>query len=769
MKPCPGNDSLHQFSLGRVNEPEAEGLEAHLAQCPHCVDTLHTIKSEDTLIEAMRVQSTLARPKIDTTVSHLMVVLKGWNPAGSLGGYASIGDDGTTAAQELISLLAPPEGPEELGRLGSYKILRVLGVGGMGVVFEAEDALLRRRVALKVLQPMLAANSSARKRFLREARATAAVAHDHIVTIFQVGEDRNLPFLAMQFLEGETLEACRQREGSLPVAEIVRIGEELAQGLAAAHSQGLLHRDVKPANIWLEADRGRAKILDFGLAWVADGEGPLTAHGTVVGTPAYMSPEQARGEPADVRSDLFSLGSVLYVLCTGRLPFVAASAFGTMEKVRTETPCPIRDINPAIPEWLDAVVTKLLGKNPDERFQSAGEVAARLANAQCPEDFKPSASQDGWQNRPTAESKHPTHKRMGWWAAAAALLLLALAGLTLCDATGLTHVWDTVVGRNSKDNQPLANGKTEVPVETPDPTPKDAGDPAPEVKTSKVYPAALFAFEERGAGGLAPQVTDILFAKLAARPELFLVDRADLNKILGELELNLSGAVKPAEANKVGQLTGTKLLITGSVIQVDKKTYLVAKIIGTETSRVLGASVDGKSSDELGPLVEKLADQVAKTIARQADKLVPRVAPKADRIAALKQKLKGERPVVMVQISERHIGTARIDPAAQTEVSKFCKETGFTVVDPEEGLKARADILIAGEAFSETAVRHGNLVSVKARVELKAVERKSGTILAIDRQTALVVDLAENTAAKAALEESAGILAERILPKLVRE
>ena len=335
MKPCPGKDYLHQFSLGQVKEPEAEDLEAHLAHCPQCVDTMHTIKGEDTLIEAMRAQAALARPKIDETVSHLMVVLKGWKPPGSLDGSGARTEDGSSAVQELIAMLAPPAGPEELGRLGSYRILRVLGVGGMGAVFEAEDALLRRRVALKVLQPMLAASSAARKRFLREARATAAVAHDHIVTIYQVGEDRNLPFLAMQFLEGETLEARWQREAPLPVAEIVRIGGELAQGLASAHSQGLLHRDVKPANIWLEADRGRVKILDFGLAWVLDGQGPLTAHGTVVGTPAYMSPEQARGEPADIRSDLFSLGSVLYVLCTGQPPFQAASAFGIMEKVRT--------------------------------------------------------------------------------------------------------------------------------------------------------------------------------------------------------------------------------------------------------------------------------------------------------------------------------------------------------------------------------------------------------------------------------------------------
>jgi TolB-like protein len=289
-------------------------------------------------------------------------------------------------------------------------------------------------------------------------------------------------------------------------------------------------------------------------------------------------------------------------------------------------------------------------------------------------------------------------------------------------------------------------------------------------KASEIYPAALFTFEERGAGvrDFGAKITDILFAKLAARPELYLVDRSDLKKILGELELNISGVVKPSEANKIGQMTGAKILISGSVIQVDKKTYLVAKIIGTETSRVLAASVDGKSTDELAPLVEKLAEQVAETIAKKGDQLVAKVTPKTDRIEALNKKLKGKRPTVMVQIKERHIGALKIDPAAETEVSKFCKETGFTLIDPENGVKGKADILIVGEAFSETATRHGNLISVKARVEIKAIDRKTDKILAVDRQTALVVDLTENIAGKAAIQEAAAILAERILPKLVK-
>ena len=287
-------------------------------------------------------------------------------------------------------------------------------------------------------------------------------------------------------------------------------------------------------------------------------------------------------------------------------------------------------------------------------------------------------------------------------------------------------------------------------------------------KAPEVYPAALFTFEERGAGAreFGAKGTDILFAKLAVHPELYLVDRSDLKKILGELELNISGVVKASEANKIGQMTGAKILISGSVIQVDKKIYLVAKIVGTETSRVLAASVDGKSADELAPLVEKLAEQVAEVIMKKGDLLVAKTVTKTDRMATLKKKVNGDRPVLWVKIAERHIGAIKIDPAAETEIGLYAKETGFTLIDTEEGMRSKADVLIVGEAFSETATRHGNLISVKARVELKVIDRKTDKILAVDRQTALVVDLTENIAGKAAIQEAAAILAERILPKL---
>ncbi len=286
-----------------------------------------------------------------------------------------------------------------------------------------------------------------------------------------------------------------------------------------------------------------------------------------------------------------------------------------------------------------------------------------------------------------------------------------------------------------------------------------------------VYPVALLGFEERGAGAkdLGPKVADLLFAKLVAKPEMYLVDRTDLKKVLDEQSLTLAGAVKADEAVKVGQLTGAKLLITGSVVQVDKKLFLIAKIIGSETGKVAGVSVEGAQSEELGTLAGKLADQIVEKLGKEAEKLSPKSVPVVDRLAELNKKLgKGARPVLYVSIAERHVGAATIDPAAQTEVGRFSKETGFELVDPEEGNKGKADILITGEGISETAGRVGGLVSVRARVEIKAVDRKTGKVIAVDRQTALVVDLSEQIAGKQALQDAAAILAERILPKLVK-
>ena len=289
---------------------------------------------------------------------------------------------------DLGAILAPALAADELGRLGPYRVLEVLGAGGMGIVFRAEDVQLRRLVALKVMRPALAANSANRQRFLREAQAAARIEHDHVVTIYLVGEDRGIPYLAMQLLQGETLEDRLRREKRLAVPEVLRLAHQAASALAVAHERGLVHRDIKPGNIWLETPTTghqppgttRVKILDFGLARSICEDTRLTQSGALIGSPGYMSPEQVRGGPPEPRSDLFGLGCVLYRCCTGRLPFQGPDALAILAALATETPPPVRALNPEVSPALSALVMRLLARDPAGRPASAAAVAAALSN-----------------------------------------------------------------------------------------------------------------------------------------------------------------------------------------------------------------------------------------------------------------------------------------------------------------------------------------------------------------------------------------------------
>jgi serine/threonine protein kinase len=248
-----------------------------------------------------------------------------------------------------LRFLLPPTRSGSLGRIGHYDVLEVLRKGGFGIVFRAFDDVLQRVVAIKVLVPALAVSSPARKRFLREARSSAKVRHENLVQVYAV-EEKPLPYLVMEFIPGETLQQRLDRIGPLEVPVVVRIGRQIAEGLAAAHGTGLIHRDIKPGNTLIESGpQERVKITDFGLARTAD-DASLTTSGVMAGTPMFMSPEQAKGDPLDCRSDLFSLGSVLYVMCTGRPPFRASTAYGVLKRVAEDDPRPIRDVIPEVPE-----------------------------------------------------------------------------------------------------------------------------------------------------------------------------------------------------------------------------------------------------------------------------------------------------------------------------------------------------------------------------------------------------------------------------------
>ncbi len=279
--------------------------------------------------------------------------------------------------RESLAFLRPATKPGHLGRLSHYEVETELGKGGFGTVFKGSDERLHRAVAIKVLAPAYAAIGSARKRFIREARAAAAVKNEHVVGIYDVQEDADPPFLVMELIDGPSLQEKIEKVGTLGLKEILRIGIQIAEGLAAAHKQGLVHRDIKPANILLENGVERVKITDFGLARAVD-DASVSQSGVVAGTPMYMSPEQAEGVPIDHRSDLFSLGTVLYAMCTGHSPFRAAGTHAVLKRVIEASPRPIREINTEIPDWLCNIISKLHAKKPAERFQSAKEVAELL-------------------------------------------------------------------------------------------------------------------------------------------------------------------------------------------------------------------------------------------------------------------------------------------------------------------------------------------------------------------------------------------------------
>jgi serine/threonine protein kinase len=284
----------------------------------------------------------------------------------------------TTPPDETLDFLAPCDTPGRLGLLAHYEIVEILGRGGMGIVLRGVDVKLNRPVAIKVLAPQLAANAMARQRFRREAQAAAAVSHDHVVAIHAVDEWNGLPYLVMEYVSGWSLQQKIDAGGALQIAQILRIGMQIASGLAAAHAQGLVHRDIKPANVLLENGVERVKITDFGLARSID-DVRITQAGAVYGTPQYMSPEQAQDERVDQRSDLFSLGSVMYAMSTGRPPFRGDSGMVVLKRVCDDTPRPMREVNPDMPAALAEIVNRLLAKNPDHRFQSAGEVAELLS------------------------------------------------------------------------------------------------------------------------------------------------------------------------------------------------------------------------------------------------------------------------------------------------------------------------------------------------------------------------------------------------------
>ncbi|TVS07952.1 MAG: hypothetical protein EA424_29170 [Planctomycetaceae bacterium] len=356
------SDWIEAFLDNRLDPQETRALQEHLDECESCRQAMDEACASpaDWIAVRLSLGESRAVPSCPRDDSRFAA---------------------ETASEERAayyrSLLGPTDDPRMLGRIGSYEIVGVLGCGGMGIVFKAYDPTLNRYVAIKLLAPHFASSAAARERFFREARAAAAVIHENVIAIHTVATWQQTPYIVMHLVSGQTLQQRLASVGMLGLRETLRIGLQVAAGLAAAHEQGLIHRDVKPANILLEAGIDRVVLTDFGLARAVD-DVRLTQRDTLLGTPQYMSPEQAAELPLDFRTDLFSLGSVLYECCCGRPAFQAATSYGVLRKIIDHTPPPPRDVHPDVPHWLERIIDRLMLKRPQDRYPSAAEVQRLL-------------------------------------------------------------------------------------------------------------------------------------------------------------------------------------------------------------------------------------------------------------------------------------------------------------------------------------------------------------------------------------------------------
>ena len=353
---------------------------SHLDSCQRCQHRLielaadgdswseatHALRDSDVFQDGQDITRSLAAPT--TSDGSVVIAID-----------AELSPDIPVQADRVsLDFLGNPSHPEMLGRVGQFDVERLIGTGGMGIVFKAFDSELHRPVAVKVLAPHLAHSGGARQRFAREAQSAAAVVHENVVPIHHVDSHNELPFLVMQYVAGESLQARVDRDGPLSTQEILQIGVQIARGLAAAHAQGLVHRDVKPGNILLEPGVSRVLISDFGLARAAD-DASVTRSGIIAGTPHYMSPEQARGESINARTDLFALGGVLYFMCTGRPPFRADGAMAVLNRICSTSHRPVDEINEQVPANLADLIDRLLAKRIKDRPSSAEDVAEALS------------------------------------------------------------------------------------------------------------------------------------------------------------------------------------------------------------------------------------------------------------------------------------------------------------------------------------------------------------------------------------------------------
>jgi len=483
---CPADEDLQEL-LGGACEESDSSLVSHLDGCRHCRDRLEALAAGEDLWS--RATKNLRESTTDSfqELGHVMARVR----------TLTLGADDTLAPCKpdvSLAFLTPCETPGRLGRLGPYEVVDVLGRGGMGVVLKAVDAALDRTIAIKVLACPSSLHPEARARFRREARAVAAVRSEHAVGIHCVEENAEPPYLVMEYVPGVSLQQRIDRGQPLAIDEILRIGAQVARGLEAAHAQGLIHRDIKPANILLEAGTGKVKITDFGLARAVDAPS-LTQSGTVTGTPEYMAPEQADSRPIDHRADLFSLGSVLYAMCTGHPPFRCERSLAVLRRTLEESPLPIRLVRPETPEALVRVIEKLHQKHPDGRYASAADVAEALEQLRATGEPAIPPTPAIRAAKATEDAALSRHLR---WALLAASLVLAamLAASELAGFTGIASRAVALRGLRTSEDAALAQAE---------PRAAGAKDRKPAEPRTRALVAAAAELTRRAPDGADPQ------------------------------------------------------------------------------------------------------------------------------------------------------------------------------------------------------------------------------------------------------------------------
>lgn len=478
LSQCPTPETLAEFLLGNYENSDRESIEAHFRTCDQCVHLAAQLAPEDSISLLCRDAAGIEAPFAQTLEEDFALtrIIERSKSACSQLETLHVrqqrtkpitfdsDSDNRSAIEEHFQFLLPAQQPDELGRLDHYRILGILGRGGMGIVFRAEDIRLKRPVALKVMLPSLARERSSKERFLREAQSAASIEHDNIISIYQVGEALGIPFIAMPLLSGQSLKTCLEQQGKLPQLEVAKIAYQIAMALAAAHSRQLIHRDIKPDNIWLEAATNRVKLLDFGLVRSASNDLSITGSGTVLGTPRYMSPEQAMGEAIDHRTDLFSLGSVLYHLLTGKPPFDGPTLGALLVNLVSKEPLPIQSLTPDIDADLATLIQQLMSKRPADRPATADELGRRLQpllellnapatySSSTPRDSMHTHQLDSIQNANHAvrlakpNLKLSNRKLLTLGVVGCALLLLAVFVITIRDKDGVETVMRVASG-----------------------------------------------------------------------------------------------------------------------------------------------------------------------------------------------------------------------------------------------------------------------------------------------------------------------------------